>query len=83
MEIIYSKLAGEIFVALPDVIQKRIAKKMRWFAEQEKPLSFAVHITGSDMYRFRVGDQRIIFKPKDNKIFVVTIRSRDKAYKDL
>jgi len=53
---------------------------MRFYEQQPDPLQFAEPLTGSQSYRFRVGDYRVIFKVMHNAIWVLAIRRRDKAY---
>jgi len=82
MEIHYSYKAQDDFNELSRDIQKRIAKKMRFYASQENPLSFAEHLTDSreGEFRFRIGDWRLPFDVKNNKIFILRIKHRSKAY---
>ena len=64
-------------------IRKRILKKLTWFISQNNPLSFARHLTNSDMgeYRFRIGDWRIVFDVSNETIIIVVIDKRDTIYK--
>ncbi|MEK7173924.1 MAG: type II toxin-antitoxin system RelE/ParE family toxin [Patescibacteria group bacterium] len=82
MEIHYTRKAAEQLEKLPRDIQKRIAKKMRFYATQDDPLQFAERLTEprEGEFRFRVGDYRIIFDVVHKKIFVLAIKKRDKAY---
>ena len=82
MEIHYTQKAAKHLEDLPNVIQKRIAYKMRFYALQENPLRFAERLVEprEGDYRFRVGDYRIIFDVVGNKIYVLAIKKRDEAY---
>ena len=82
MRAVYAHKAADQLVALPNVVQKRIALKMRFFAEQPDPLVFAERLTdhAEGDYRFRVGDYRIIFDVADGKIAVLKIGKRDSVY---
>ena len=82
MEIRYTHKAFQHLEALPKVIQKRIAEKMRFYASQENPLRFAERLVEprEGDYRFRVGNYRIIFDVAGNKIYVLAIKKRDEAY---
>jgi mRNA interferase RelE/StbE len=82
MKIHYTNKAAEQFKALHPTDQKRIAQKMRFYAEQENPLRFSERLTEprEGEFRFRVGNYRIIFDVTNNKIFVLKIKRRDKAY---
>lgn len=80
MEFLFTPTAEEHFAHLDRQVQKRIAAKMRFYAKQADPLQFAEPLTGSDTYRFRIGDHRVIFKIFHNTLWIVAIRRRDKAY---
>ena len=64
----------------PRQTQKRIAIQMRFYARQPDSLQFAEPLTGSQTYRFRIGDYRAIFKIAHDVLWVVAIKRRDKAY---
>ncbi|OGF82050.1 hypothetical protein A2924_03755 [Candidatus Giovannonibacteria bacterium RIFCSPLOWO2_01_FULL_44_16] len=83
MKIHFTQRASEHLKALPHETQKRIAKKMRFYVFYEDPLQFAEHLVEprEGEYRFRVGDYRIIFDVIGDKIFILAIRKRDKAYR--
>lgn len=82
MEIRYSYPARDDFKKLPRETQKRIAKKMRFYAEQEDPLKFAERLTNHEDgdFRFRVGRWRIFFDVNKHRIEVLRIKPRPKAY---
>ena len=82
MEVYYTRSAARDLKALPLQIQKRIASKMRFFAEQSDPLEFAETLTDrrDGEYRFRIGDYRVIFDVVSGKIFVLKIKRRDEVY---
>jgi mRNA-degrading endonuclease RelE of RelBE toxin-antitoxin system len=61
-EVLFTPTAEEHFERLPQQIKKRIASKMRFYESQAHPLQFAEPLTGSQSYRFRIGDYRVIFK---------------------
>jgi mRNA-degrading endonuclease RelE of RelBE toxin-antitoxin system len=52
---------------------------MRFYEGQPDPLQFAEPLTGSQSYRFRIGDYRVIFKVLHNTVWVQAIRWRDKG----
>lgn len=57
----FSREGESNFALLPRVIQKRIFKKLEYFAALKNPLSMAKALSGTkNKYRFRVGDYRII-----------------------
>lgn len=82
MEIHYSRKAAEDLRKLSQEIQNRIAEKMRFYAKQDNPLKFAKRLENPDEgeFRFRIGDYRIFFDAISDKIFVLKICHRSKAY---
>ncbi len=76
----YSYKAITQLVFLPRQTQNRIADKMRFFASQKDPKVFAKRLSSEKIYRFRVGDYRILCDIKDNEIWIHIIERRDKAY---
>lgn len=82
MEIYYTAHAIDDLKSLPISIQKRIAKKMRFFASVRNPLHFAKRLTNSDegQYRFRIGDYRLFFDAVKNKIYILRIKHRRDSY---
>ena len=58
----------------------RIEEKIDFFAHQESPLLFSKSL-GGGLYRFRVGDYRVIFYIENDMIYVYKIDRRDKVYK--
>lgn len=62
------------FLALPNTIQKRIKKKMEFFMKAENPLKFAKKLQSSEnIFRFRIGDYRVLVKPKDGEVLVILL----------
>ena len=82
MKIQYSYKAQGDFGTLSKDIQKRIAKKMRFYELQKDPLKFAQRLTDprEGQFRFRIGDWRLIFDVKDDAIFILRIKHRSRAY---
>jgi len=82
MQIFYSTRAAKQLEFLPINIQKRIAKKMRFYASQENPLRFARRLADNRLgeFRFRVGDHRLIFDVDDDNIYILKIGRRDEVY---
>jgi len=80
-EIIWDNNASNNLDKLEFFIQKRIIKKIDDLAQ-----NFSFHnikrIIGTNEYRFRVGDYRIIFEIKDNLIRVLKIGHRKNIYKN-
>ena len=61
-------------------IKNRIEEKIDFYLTKENPLTFAKYL-GESLYRFRVGDYRIIFYIDQDTIYVVKVGRRDKIYK--
>lgn len=83
MRIAYTTPALEDFAGLTKHAQERVAKKLLWYAAQERPLAFAERLTGYRAYRFRIGEYRVLFDIDAGTLFVLTIRRRDCAYRGL
>jgi mRNA interferase RelE/StbE len=62
-------------------VRKRIASKIKDYADA--PLNYARKMTDSKIgsYRFRVGDYRVIFDIEDDTIIVLRIGHRKDIYK--
>ena len=82
MKIFYTQKAAEQLKNFPYETQKRIVKKMRFYAKQKYPLKFAKRLNDyrQGEYRFRIGDCRVIFDAKKDVIYVLKIGKRDKIY---
>ena len=83
MEIFYTHKAAKKLENLPLLVQKRIAKKMRFYASQKDPLKFAKRLTDyyDGEYRFRIGEYRLTFDVKRDTIYILGVKARDKSYK--
>lgn len=83
MKINYTHSAISDLDVLPQDIQKRIAKKMRFYGGLDKPLKFAERLTDfrDAEFRFRIGEYRILFDVVGNSIFVLKIKHRKDIYK--
>ncbi len=68
---------------LERVTRQRIAKKLRYFLDQEDPLIYARQLVHSTIgsYRFRVGHYRIVFDIDGNTLQVVSIKHRKDVYR--
>ncbi len=69
---------------LPINIQKRIAKKLDYILNQNKPLDLAVPLIGNSIagdYRFRIGDYRVVFDLVKNKLIIILIEHRREVYR--
>lgn len=80
----FTKRADRQLQKLPFSVQQRIVKKIKHYIQTGNPLHFADFVSGAagKIYRFRVGDYRIIFDWEDGKKIVVTeVGPRDTVYK--
>lgn len=64
----------------------RITRKVEWFAKQAQPLAFAKSLGGNleDVYRFRVGDYRVLFEILNGKVtvlMVLRVKHRREVYR--
>lgn len=70
---------------LPYTLQKRIAKKMRFFISSGNPMKFVKNLKDNQLggYRFRVGDFRIIADIiiEKKEIIILKVGKRDEVYK--
>lgn len=80
----FTKHAYRQLKKLPASIQKRIIKKIRFYISTREPLKFADTIQGEKgkVYRFRIGDYRVIFDWEDSRHILVTkVFIRGEAYR--
>lgn len=82
MKLIYTLAAARQLQKLPAIIQKRISHKMRFYLNQPDPLYFAKPLTNSrlGLYRFRVGEYRVVCDMRDETLLIVKIAKRDQVY---
>ena len=78
----FTKYAYKEFRKFPVDVQQRIIKKIEFYLNTESPLHFADSIKGFDdkIYRFRIGDYRIIFEWFGDRIRILKVKPRPKAY---
>ena len=68
---------------LPWVIQKRIFSKLDFYTKTENPLRFAEALKDRTLgdFRFRIGEHRVIFDVKKDKIIILKIGHRKDIYR--
>lgn len=69
---------------LPTAVRKRIGRKLDYYSKQLDPLVHATKLTGFTKggdYRFRIGEYRIVFDLKGQKIIVLYIEHRREVYR--
>lgn len=82
----YNKWARFDLKRLNENTAKRIIEKIKFYAEQENPLSFAKQLKGftPNRYRFRIGDYRAIFIMDDKNLEIrILVILRVKHRKDI
>lgn len=80
----YSRQSTKQISALPDSIQSRIKLKIAALADDPRP-SGVKKLTGyDDLYRVKVGNYRIVYEIKDQKliVFILKVDHRSKVYRD-
>ena len=88
MKTIYTKKALSNLSKLEKQIAKQISDKIKFFAKQDNPLMFAKKLKNLklEIYRFRVGNYRIIFeidkKGKIKILLILAVKHRKDAYKN-
>ncbi|MBY0395509.1 MAG: type II toxin-antitoxin system RelE/ParE family toxin [Thermoleophilia bacterium] len=58
---------------MPKAVQMRIAPHIEALATEPRPHG-CVKLTGSDEYRIRVGDYRVIYAVEDRRLIVLDVR---------
>ena len=72
----YTKHALKDLKKLEKLTAQKVTKKIEYFSRQDNPLIFAKKLNPpvEDLYRFRIGEYRAIFKSdKRNRLIVLTI----------
>jgi len=69
---------------LPSDIQKRVKEKLAYLASCENPLLFARKLkTTKDIYRFRIGDYRAVFRYDQTVLIFLIVKHRKEIYQGL
>ncbi len=70
----FSPQSEKEFSSLPTELQGRIIRKLEFWERTKNPLSFAKKLQAEkQLYRFRIGDYRIITTPKSATIFIILV----------
>jgi len=79
--IVFSDKADEQFDKLEKIIQDRVLRALERI--RLRPYDFVQKLVGSDLYKIRVGDYRVILDVKDDMlvILVVEVGHRKNIYK--
>lgn len=80
-QIFYTKRAERDLAKLDSQIKKRLDKAIKRMSNN--PHIYSEHLTDTrlGMYRFRVGDYRVIFDIDKNNIVILRIGHRKKIYR--
>lgn len=80
-ELLITEEARREIDKLDGVVKKRIAKKLTLFLKD--PLRFSKSLINFEIgqYRFRVGDYRIIFDLRGNRVEILRVMHRREVYK--
>jgi len=80
----FTKSSKKDIEKLSSQVSKRIEKKIMFFVESGKPLTFAEPLTKqSDAeYRWRIGDYRVLFDEKKHLITILKIQHRREVYRN-
>ncbi len=83
MRLVYAKRTQKDFRRLNPVIQRRIIKKLDFFAKQSDPFQFTEVLINNPYgnARFRIGDYRAICDIEGDIIKVMTVGHRRDIYK--
>lgn len=78
----FTKHADRQLRKLPITTQRRIIKKIKFYITTGDPLHFADSIsdTRSKVYRFRIGNYRVIFDWLGNNLLVTKVDLRPRIY---
>ena len=78
----FKRSAEREFDRLPRVVRERLRSRIDRLVENPKPPG-SRKLTGSSLYRIRVGDYRVIYSvDEDEQVVVVTrVRHRSRAYR--
>lgn len=83
----YSQSAKSDLLSIERKFAQLIVKKIRYFCESEQPLKFASRLNGelNNIFRFRIGDYRVLFKEKSSGkiqiLLIIKIGHRREVYR--
>lgn len=74
----------DLLEKLDEQIQIRVKEKIQFLSKQENPLFLAKKLRGyKDLFRFRVGDYRIVFRLSLRTIILLRVKHRSEVYENL
>ena len=83
MKLIFAQSASRQFQKLDQGIQIRIDEKLHFYLSHPNPLRLAEPLSDRRFgdWKFRIGDYRVLFDVKDDKIIVLKVGHRRDIYK--
>lgn len=75
--------ARKDIVKIDQVSQRRLAKKLKYYVNQDDPISFAKKLVdiSEGQYRWRVGVYRIVFDVEGEDIVILRVQHRREVYR--
>ena len=65
-------------------VKARVKKKLKVLSKYEKPLFFAKKLKAKkNIFRFRAGDYRIVFRLEGNEIILLMVKHRKDIYGEI
>lgn len=84
MRFFFSKSFHKSFQSFDHKTQDVIVQKIEWLQSLEDPLYHAKKLKGcKGLYRFRVGDYRIVFSLSQQQVILIDVDHRRKIYQNL
>jgi mRNA interferase RelE/StbE len=71
--VVVAEAAARQITALDGSVRGRIVQRIQGLKEEARP-SGCKKLTGSDLWRIRVGDYRIVYSIEDDRLLVLVIR---------
>ena len=83
-QILFAPPAEKSLAKLPNDIQRRIVKAVESLADNPRPVQSKKLQGPEDLYRIRVGDYRVVYDIRDQKLIVLIVRigHRREIYRD-
>lgn len=83
-EFLVSSSFNEDIKRLDEKVARAVKEKLAFLAAAENPLLFSKHLRGyKDIFRFRAGNYRIVFRLEKQKIILLFAKHRKDIYENL
>lgn len=81
--LVFTDKARKDIAKIDKVSQRRLVKKLKFYIEQEDPISFAKKLVdvSEGQYRWRVGAYRIVFDVEGTNIAILRVQHRREVYR--